>query len=130
MSIVLLQFINAITYFYRGGKRTTNTQAAIKLMREDVFSTSHGDRNGVANVAIIVTDGFSNVNPEQTIPEATKAKDQGIQLYTVSLMQEYNLAELNAIASDPDNNHVIIVGKDDIQDKADDLAARLCQSEH
>jgi hypothetical protein len=34
----------------------------------EVFMTGNGDRAGVDNVIVLVSDGGSNVNPNQTIP--------------------------------------------------------------
>ena len=48
----------------------TNTGAAIKLMSDVIFTSANGDREGVQNVAVIITDGPSNRNPETTIPNA------------------------------------------------------------
>ena len=48
----------------------TNTGAAIKLMSDVIFTSANGDRDDVQNVAVIITDGPSNRNPETTIPNA------------------------------------------------------------
>ena len=48
------------------------------MMRRELFSSGRGDRTGVDNIAILVTDGYSNVERHNTIPEAERAKDDGI----------------------------------------------------
>ena len=60
----------------------TNTQEALTLMRTQQFQESNGDRPNVANVALLVTDGQSTQNPENTIPAATQAKNAGIIIFT------------------------------------------------
>jgi len=42
-----------------GGK--TNTQAALKLVNDDVFISPNGDRANVDNVVVLITDGYSNI---------------------------------------------------------------------
>ncbi len=68
--------LNAVTFFPNRGK--TNTQAALSAMRRDLFSTARGDRAGVDNFAVLVTDGYSNINRFNTVPEAQRAKDEDI----------------------------------------------------
>ena len=68
--------LNAVTFYPNRGK--TNTQAALGVMRRELFSSGRGDRIGVDNIAILVTDGYSNIDRFNTIPEAERAKDDGI----------------------------------------------------
>ena len=48
----------------------TNTADGLRMMKDEMFIPSNGDREGARNVAIIFTDGNSNVNEDNTIPEA------------------------------------------------------------
>ena len=59
----------------------TNTQEALEFMRTRQFNTS-ADRLGVPNVAILITDGESTVQSDQTIPAAARARDDGIIIFT------------------------------------------------
>ena len=63
---------------FLGGR--TYTTSALRMLRQAVFVPSGGDRETVPNFAIIVTDGNSNINPEQTIPEAIQARIAGRHL--------------------------------------------------
>ena len=124
------QVESAVAFTYvASSERRTNTQAAINLIRREVFVSNFGDGPGVKNTAVIVTDGFSNIEPQNTIPEADRAKGaDGIELYVVSMLDEHNLGELNGIASEPDGDHVMIVRTvADLDKSADELARRLCQ---
>ena len=60
---------------YEGG--TTNTPEAIRLMYEQQFIEIRGDRPTVPNIGVIITDGRSNVNPDDTIPNAVQAQALG-----------------------------------------------------
>ena len=51
----------------------------------DVFRASRGDRVGVDNIAVAVTDGKSNVNSGSTIPRATEAKEAGNTVLLIKL---------------------------------------------
>lgn len=68
---------------YTAGK--TNTGAALNLVWTQMFTVENGDRIDVPNFAIVITDGQSNVNPEQTLPEAIKTRLAGIQIIVVSV---------------------------------------------
>ena len=50
-------------------------------MRSQQFIEANGDRPGVPNVAILITDGASNVNEQNTIPAAQYAKEKGITIF-------------------------------------------------
>ena len=50
-------------------------------MRTQQFTEANGDRPGVPNVAILLTDGESTENPENTIPEAADARADGITIF-------------------------------------------------
>ena len=45
---------------------TTNTGAAIRYVDNVIFNENNGDRRGVVNVAVVVTDGNSN-NKSDTV---------------------------------------------------------------
>ena len=53
------EVLNAIAYGRAEGR--TNIQEGIYYLYRDVFSSRRGDRAGVDNVAVFVTDGASNV---------------------------------------------------------------------
>ena len=45
-----------IFYFLSG----TRTDLGLKFVRQEAFTKAHGDRDGVNNILIVVTDGKSN----------------------------------------------------------------------
>ena len=49
----------AVAFQRAGG--LTNTQQALELLTTQVFNVSMGDRTGVNNTAVVITDGKSNV---------------------------------------------------------------------
>ena len=77
---------------------STNTAAAIEDMRTKVF-TQRGDRPNVPNIAILITDGESNIEEWKTIPNARKAKNDGIIMLVVGITDDINRGELEGISS-------------------------------
>lgn len=51
-----------------------------------MFGTS-ADRPNADNVMVIVTDGRSTFDRNQTIPQATAAKSEGITVYAIGVGQ-------------------------------------------
>lgn len=50
----------------------THTSEALRVARTVMFTTAAGDRFDVPNYAVIITDGQSTINPEDTLPESVK----------------------------------------------------------
>ncbi|KAK7474946.1 hypothetical protein BaRGS_00033833, partial [Batillaria attramentaria] len=73
-----------------------------------MFTASRGDRTGVPNVGVVITDGASN-SPYDTANAAARARDAGITLLALGIGGGVNYGELNAIATDPDEDNVFTV---------------------
>ena len=58
---------------------------ALDLMRQEMFSSQHGDRIFVPNFALLVTDGIGNVNKQNTVLEAVGAKTDGAHIILVTV---------------------------------------------
>lgn len=117
---------NALAFSRAAG--ATNTPDAIQMATQDVFTSTRGDRSGVKNVLIMVTDGKSTVQPQNTIPQATNAKSQGIEIYSIGIGPDVNPAEIEGMASTPTQGHVIYVqGPSDVATGATKLLDMLCQ---
>lgn len=80
-NVDVLYNVSHIQYTYG----QTNTAAALWLTRTKMFTRENGDRPYVPNIAVIVTDGNSNLNVERTIPEANLARDVGIELFAIGI---------------------------------------------
>jgi len=84
---------------YLGGGR--NTSGGIKVVHNAQYTYSCGDRDDVDNIAILITDGKSNVDVQNTIPEAISARADNIKLYTIGISNEIEVSELSEISSIP-----------------------------
>ena len=96
----IVQAIRDIEYF----GASTNTADALRILRLNLLTTEGGARPpvlAIPRVAIVVTDGRSNVNRSQTIPEAENVRGDGIIVFAVGIGRRINMAELNAMASSP-----------------------------
>ena len=73
-----------------------------------MFNGKNGDRPGVPNIGIVITDGKSN-RPDQTKAQAEAARQAGIMLFSVGVGSGISRPELNQMATDPDSTHVFTV---------------------
>jgi len=55
--------ISSLTY----GQGRTNTAAALAHVRTTMLTSAAGDRSDVPNAVVVMTDGKSNVNVDQTL---------------------------------------------------------------
>ena len=86
----------------------TNMAEGIETMHNEMFTAANGDRPDVENIAIVMTNGVSNINWQRTIREAEKARDKGIDIYAIGIgLREER--EVNAIASQPSENNAFFV---------------------
>jgi len=65
----------------------TGTAAAIGLTNDVLFTVANGYRDGMAGtpVAVLMTDGQSNIGKENDVSEATRLKSRGIELYAMAV---------------------------------------------
>jgi len=123
------EVLNAAVFIPNRGK--TNTQSALSMARAEVFTAAKGDRAGVKNVLIAVTDGHSNVQAQNTIPEAEAARREGAAVYVVALGDEVNMREVTSMAgsgNEPVGNFVFrVANMTEIEEVATELTIdHLC----
>ena len=117
--------INALNFYRRGGK--TNTQKALRFVRTDLFTSENGDRSGVRDIVIVISDGYSNVNYQNTVREADRIKSNDMHVYTVAIGDSPHFSEMNAISSDPDSEYAYYVPSlSDVKAVASDILDNLC----
>ncbi len=81
----------------------TNTPDGLRVMREEVYGPGRGSREDARKVAVLITDGEANINAEQTIPEADRAREAGIELFVIGVGLTVNWEEAEGIAGDSAN---------------------------
>ena len=121
----LFQAIRSIPYM----PGSTNTADALMTLTNEMFSRANGDRAGVPNLAIVITDGVSNLNSERTIPEAVRARAHGIHIFVVGIGLTGTSPEINSIASKPvEENRFLVKTFDELQYIRTQVYTRLCES--
>lgn len=102
----LMDAIRGIKYLSGG----TDTASALTYMDQIMFKTASGNRPGIPDIGVVITDGKSN-KPANTELAAIEARYSGIEIFSVGVGSSISVDELNAIASDPDNTHVLTVSE-------------------
>lgn len=74
---------------------------------DNLMTSANGDRSDVQNVAVLITDGCTNIDMSKTIPTALAAKVKGNHMVSIGIGGDVNLLELRAIASDPQTENVL-----------------------
>ncbi|GFR96147.1 collagen alpha-5(VI) chain [Elysia marginata] len=80
----------------------THTELGLKFIRDNAFLKSHGDRDRVANILIVVTDGQST-EPALTKVEAEAIHKENINIFAIGVGSGVDRSELELIASSPNN---------------------------
>ena len=83
--------------------KTTNTAEAFRVTREQCFNVVRGDRLGIQNLAILISDGhpFPEEKKHPTIEEAQLLKDSGTYLIAVGITNGVDLEFLKKVSSSP-----------------------------
>lgn len=89
---------------YMGGN--TNTGKAIKFASDKLFAFSERGPNGIAKIAVVLTDGKSQ---DEVMAAAEAARKKGIILFAIGVGSETEEAELRAIANKPSSTYVFSV---------------------
>ena len=119
----LLRAIDSIPFTHG----STNTADALLTMRTEMFTAGNGDRAGVPNVAIVITDGVSNINARRTVPEAEQARADGIHIYSIGIGLT-DTQELDAMASRPvEDNRYSVQDFNQLRSLRDDIFHALCK---
>lgn len=100
------EVLNAFATIQDTGTGTT-THAALNRARMELFTPEQGDRPGVPNLALLLTDGKST-NPEKTAIQQQLLKDTGARIFVVGI-GDIDPEELLLIASEPDDKYYAYV---------------------
>lgn len=113
---------------YRYG--STNTYGGLNYMRTKIFTSQNGDRDDVPNVAIILTDGLSNINSRKTITEAERARSESIHIYAIGIGLS-DTREVDAIATPPkEDNSFNVQDFDELGVLSERVFQAFCPGKH
>lgn len=66
------------------------------------LQTENGDRPNVPNVAVLITDGPSNKDSRQTVPNAQSARNAGINIFVIGVGSQVDPVEMKSITGSKD----------------------------
>ena len=85
-----------------------------------------GGRQSANKVGIVITDGQSN-DFNETVQQATQAKDEGVVLFTLGI-GSINPVELQTVASEPNCTHVnVLSGFSEIDSMLYEIKKAACR---
>ena len=102
--------INLMNVPYTAG--ATNTQAALRLARTQLFLNPNlGMNRRGGRAALVMTDGKSNINKSQTIPQANLLKAAGVEVFVLAVgnYDPAGIQEMRDICSFPYQDHLFRV---------------------
>lgn len=109
--------IDAISY--PGGG--TFAGEGLKMVKNDVFDKT--GRSNVPHALIVMTDGQS-VDDIET--PSTALKNDGTLIYCLGIGTEYNMQQLNVIASAPSSTHVFVADFDKLDTVVESIKQKAC----
>ena len=118
-----------LLYLFRYEGGTTNVAQALNFMTDQQFVSQRGDRPNVQNIGIVITDGRSNVTPENTIPNAVRAQAAGIRMYSIGITNDVDENELRQMSSSPQvlgQNYFLAPQFTDLQPLVSALTEQTC----
>jgi Mg-chelatase subunit ChlD len=83
----------------------TNIGRGIETVRREIFVQQRGDRSGIDNVMILLSDGKPTIATGLIEVQTKEAKRNGIECYTVAVGENINKDVLRKIASTPETEH-------------------------
>lgn len=104
---------------YPGGG--TFAGEGLKMVKNSVFDVS--GRSNVPHVLIIMTDGQSIDDIETP---STALKNDGTLIYSLGIGSEYNMQQLNTMASAPSSGHVFVADFDKLDTVVESIKQKAC----
>ncbi|MEE8159979.1 MAG: VWA domain-containing protein [Dehalococcoidia bacterium] len=93
----------------------------------DQFATGLGDRPGVPNLMIFITDG-NDTNGNSITDIENASANSGAEVFAVGVGSGVSAATIDAIASDPDGDHVFTSEFSELLDLIDAIVAAALES--
>ena len=109
---------------YPGGG--TNTGKALDKVRNYVFKKLKKDREDLPKVVVVVTDGRSQDNV--SVP-AQQLRDDGATIISLGVGCCFVEDELNEMATDPDEKHVLEASFSELDKFKDAMKEQICSGE-
>ncbi len=105
----------------------TNTSGGILLMREEFHD--HQVTSSVTKIAVIITDGKSTRDADDTVPNAEAARDEGIKIVVIGVTESIDEDELRLMSSEPqivDQNYFASPTFEALDEVMASVTAQIC----
>lgn len=79
----------------------TNTAEALRVTRQQCFSSSNGNRASAPDLAIVITDGVPTLGTDRTDSEAQTLKAAGVEVIAVGITNNVDSDTLKMLSSPP-----------------------------
>eukprot|EP00794_Sanderia_malayensis_P015384 gene15384-16963_t len=109
-------------------KGGTRIDLALRFAAENVFLPEFGSRPDVVDVAIVLTDGKSDVGSEPLATAVGPLREKGVHVIAVGLGTDIDVNELKIIITDKDNGLFLIEDFSKLVQYVDFLAKEICES--
>lgn len=90
---------------------TTLASDALRYIRTVLFTPSKGDRPGVPNILVVLTDGGGSDDKRRALDEAEYAKMSGIHVVTIGVGDLVDVYTMNAMSSYPNTSNALKVDR-------------------
>ena len=110
--------IDSITY----PNQSTLTGKALTFTKSELFTKSA--RAGTPHLLIVMTDGASSDPVSQP---AKSLRDSGVTIYSIGIGKNFELQQLQEMASDPDSDHVFTADFTQLDSLVGRIKQRACK---
>lgn len=105
----------------------TNIANGIQTVWDSVYRASRGDRTGIDNVMVLLSDGKATIAPRLTEVQAARAKSKNIEIYTIAIGENVNKEMLRKVASTPETEHFFeLPTRSDVDKVVSDVLDKIC----
>ena len=119
-----IDYLSSLVFTGTGGQ--TNTQEALRVADETLFTEDRGDRPDEENILVLMTDGKGNINNDNTVGTAGKMKRDGTRIYVIALGEDPD-PEINDVASSPPEKHIFqIIAEEDVDGAVREFLTTIC----
>ena len=122
------EVVQAVTL--HGIGQGSNIAAALRTVGADIFTSSAGDRNGIDDYLIVITDGRATSEASRTAEAAEALRSRGITIFTVGVGDRINRDVVISISGDRGSSLVTNVysleSEADVESVADSIIDQIC----
>ncbi|CAC5417428.1 COL6A [Mytilus coruscus] len=100
----VVEAIEKIPFNFKSNR--ANLGAGINVVRDQMLADSAGDRQGIPNGVVVITDSNSNINVDGIDESSNELKDAGATIFTIGIGLE-NPNEIVSVASNQEFSYIL-----------------------